>query len=407
MAGSFTNPFKPGAGHMPPYLAGRTHEQDRFRTLLDQPGSITENLILTGLRGVGKTVLLECLRPIAHQKRWLWAGTDMNESASVTEERMAIRLITDLSVITAAHLSRSDVEEPMGFGVPNSFIKRPVSYSDLINVYNDAPGLVIDKLKIVLSLVWKSLEGQVSGIVFAYDEAQMLQDRAKKDEYPLSMILELFQSVQKQGMRFLLVLTGLPTLFPQLVDARTYSERMFHVLFLKQLPENESRSAIETPMKDKDCPLTFSENTIVTIMRLSGGYPYFIQFICKEIFEIAISKYDNGDELVIPENAIVTKLDNDFFAARWDMVTDRERDLLLVTASLPSCDDEFTVNDIVSLSQTRLERPFSASHVNQLLVRMAEKGLIFKNRHGKYSFAVPLMSRFIRRQISAEADWVQ
>ena len=97
----FTNPFRPGAGHMPPYLAGRTHEQDRFRELLRQEQGVLENLVLTGLRGVGKTVLMETLKPIARQSGWLWTGADMSESATVTEERLALRLITDISVITA------------------------------------------------------------------------------------------------------------------------------------------------------------------------------------------------------------------------------------------------------------------------------------------------------------------
>src|SRR5438034_7039277 len=95
------NPFRPGAGHMPPYLAGREHEIKEFRQLLSQE-TILENLILTGLRGLGKTVLLETFKPLAIQHGWLWAGTDLSESTSITEENLAIRLITDLSVVTSS-----------------------------------------------------------------------------------------------------------------------------------------------------------------------------------------------------------------------------------------------------------------------------------------------------------------
>ncbi len=91
----FTNPFRPGAGHMPPYLAGRTSEHEEVRRILDQT-IILENVILTGLRGVGKTVLLETLKPLAREKGWLWAGTDLSESISINEETTALRLITDL-----------------------------------------------------------------------------------------------------------------------------------------------------------------------------------------------------------------------------------------------------------------------------------------------------------------------
>lgn len=395
---AFENPFRPGAGHMPPYLAGRTKEQDRFRHMLTQGETITENLVLTGLRGVGKTVLLETLRPIAREKRWLWTGADMSESATVTEEKLALRLITDVSVITSTLLQHTNVRQPVGFTRSLEAQSAPIGFQELMSTYEQTPGLVVDKLKAVLSFVWSALSQHVNGIVFAYDEAQILSDKAKDGEFPLSMLLELFQALQRQGMKFLLVLTGLPTLFPRLVESRTYSERMFHVMFLAQLSDAESRDAIVRPTLKPGCPFVFDENTVLSIMRLSGGYPYFIQFIGREIFDVCLIKLDTGEPLTIPEDAIVSKLDNDFFAARWERATDRERELLYVASSLPSCDDEFTVSEIVNLSQLRLQKPFSASQTNQMLSRLSDKGLVFKNRHGKYSFAVPLMARFVRRQ---------
>src|SRR5438094_8131271 len=80
----FLNPFKPGAGHMPPYLAGRDRETNEFTKLLAQE-TILSNLVLTGLRGVGKTVLLDSLKPLAIWRKWLWVGIDLAESTSVTE----------------------------------------------------------------------------------------------------------------------------------------------------------------------------------------------------------------------------------------------------------------------------------------------------------------------------------
>src|SRR5258708_40276243 len=93
------NPFRPGAGHMPPYLAGRHAETEEFRRLLEQD-TVLKNLILTGLRGLGKTVLLETFKPMAMSEGWLWAGTDLSESTSISEENMATRLLTDLAVAT-------------------------------------------------------------------------------------------------------------------------------------------------------------------------------------------------------------------------------------------------------------------------------------------------------------------
>src|SRR5580693_5967779 len=108
------NPFKPGAGHMPPYLAGRQDESEEFRRLLDQD-TILENLVLTGLRGLGKTVLLDTFKPTAIQAGWLWAGTDLSESTSISEENMAIRLMTDLAVVTSSIVIGTQPAHQAGF----------------------------------------------------------------------------------------------------------------------------------------------------------------------------------------------------------------------------------------------------------------------------------------------------
>ena len=111
----FPNPFRPGAGHPPPYLAGRETETKEFSALLEQDPILT-NLVLTGLRGVGKTVLLETFKPIALQSGWLWAGTDLSESASVSEDNVAIRLLADLSPLVANVVVAETEERSMGFG---------------------------------------------------------------------------------------------------------------------------------------------------------------------------------------------------------------------------------------------------------------------------------------------------
>ena len=84
----FPNPFRPGAGHSPPYLAGRKRERNEFLRLLGQR-TILENMVLTGLRGVGKTVLLDSFQPLAREKGWLWISADLSESASRSRIRNA------------------------------------------------------------------------------------------------------------------------------------------------------------------------------------------------------------------------------------------------------------------------------------------------------------------------------
>ena len=395
----FTNPFRPGAGHKPPYLAGRAEERHEFLRLLDQE-TILANLILTGLRGAGKTVLLESLKPDAIKKHWLWIGTDLDESASISEDNLAIRLCTDLSLITdSIVISRVQSLKP-GFGSEQKEEETKLTYDRLRALYEATPGLPLDKLKAVVESAWTAISlsapGSVRGMVFAYDEAQNLADHSKKEQFPLSLLLDVFQSLQRKGLPLLLVLTGLPTLFPKLVQARTFTERMFRSLFLERLTDPESREAIKKPIEEAGT-ITLSDESVDTVIELSGGYPYFIQFICREVYDAFIVRWDKGESGSVPVADIVRKLDADFFSGRWTKTTDRQRELLSVIARLENCDDEFTVQEIVEKARELSDKPFGSSHVNQMLSALATQGLVFKNRRGKYLFAVPLLADYIKR----------
>src|SRR5487761_1194879 len=156
MRSRFTNPFRPGAGHMPPYLAGRQIETEEFARLLRQE-TILENLVLTGLRGVGKTVLLETLKPLATDEGWLWIGTDLSESSSVTEVNLSIRLLTDLSVITSTLLAHTEIQKSIGFNPAERQVQYALDFATLSSLFQSTPGLVSDKLKAVLEMVWNAL----------------------------------------------------------------------------------------------------------------------------------------------------------------------------------------------------------------------------------------------------------
>ncbi|MDQ2944983.1 MAG: ATP-binding protein, partial [Acidobacteriota bacterium] len=393
----FKNPYRPGAGHMPPHLAGRGPETKDFIRLLEQE-TILSNVVLTGLRGVGKTVLLETWKPTAMSKKWLWVGTDFSESTSVSEDTLVIRLLTDLSIVTSG-IEIIVPNTKMGLTASATETKERIGFPKLLELYKETPGLTADKLKAMLEFVWKCLQPHgFKGIVFAYDEAQTMSDHAGKDQYPLSMLLDVFQSIQKKDIPFMLVLVGLPTLFPKLVDTRTFSERMFEVITLTKLSPEDSREAIIQPTTRDNCPIQFTQSSVELITTESGGYPYFIQFICRETYDVFLQQVNMGEEVKsLPINEIIRKLDKDFFSGRWGKATDRQRELLSVIAQLDNCDEEFTVQEIVAEAKT-LANPFSSSLVNQMLSTLIVAGLIYKNRHGKYSFAVPLLGQFILRQ---------
>jgi len=399
----FDNPFRPGAGHRPPYLAGRDAELREARKRLKQT-IITENLILTGLRGVGKTVLMEEIKSIAFEEKWLWAGNDLSESASVTENTLVTRILADLALtVSFIEISR---KQNLGFHINENTTVYSLDFPFLLSTYNQTPGLVSDKLKATLNFAWTVLSKHASnarGIVFAYDEAQNLADHSDEKQYPLSLLLEVFQSIQKQNIPFLLLLTGLPTLLPKLVEARTYAERMFRTIFLKNLSKADARDAIEKPVAESE--LKFSSKSVDTVISGSRGYPYFIQFICKETYDVWQQAAFEGKEIPsIALNDILRKLDADFFYGRWANITDKQREILRLIANLDNCDDEFSGHEIVEMSKKQPGKPISSSQVNQILSALLNAGMVYKNRHGKYSLAVPLLSDFIKRQEKTETD---
>jgi hypothetical protein len=394
----FKNPYRPGAGHMPPYLAGRESEYAEFDRLLEQD-QILENLVLTGLRGVGKTVLLETFKPKAIEKGWLWATADLSESASISESALAERLLADLALITSSvTVIDPSLKPAIGFAATPEPKEVPLTHEVLVGIYQRTPGLTADKIKATLEFAWEQLRDRGQHrVIFAYDEAQNLSDHASKDQFPLSVLLDVFQSIQTKGFPFMLVLAGLPTLFPKLVDARTYAERMFRVMTLTRLSDEESREAILKPIEVSDCPVKLATESVELMIYESAGYPYFIQFIGREVYDVFIRQHADEEQKSVPVEAIQRKLDADFFAGRWARITDRQRELLWVVAHLERPDEEFTIQELTEMAKALLPKSFSASHANQMLASLAEKGMIYKNRLGKYSFAVPLLGRFILR----------
>ena len=383
---------------MPPYFAGRESEKQEFTKLLEQT-TILRNMALSGLRGVGKTVLLDVFKPIAQKNGWLWVGNDLSESVSLSEANISTRFLTDLSMLTSSIVINEEKKTDIGFNSMSRSENTYLNFQTLWQVYENTPGLAGDKLKHVFELVWsivKNSDRFKKGIVFAYDEAQNLADHSEKDQFPLSLLLDTFQSIQKKNIPFMLALTGLPTLFPKLVESRTFAERMFMQIMLDKLDKDSVKQAIKKPLENYEINLT--DESIEKIVQISGGYPYFVQFICREVYDLFIQQVWHGSPPSVPVDEILHKLDSDFFSGRWARATDRQRELLAVIAELKNCDEEFSVQEVVAQSKTSLEKPFSSSHANQMLSTLLDSGLVFKNRHGVYSFAIPLLGGFIKRQ---------
>ena len=401
MAKSYKNPYTPGAAHPPPYLAGRNRERDEFRRLLRQD-VVLKNVVLTGVRGVGKTSLLrEFFKPDAIKSGWLWAENDISENVAVGEDKMLTRIFADLGLITGDWIVRRNEMPRIGFNAKPDVTELRADAVFWQNVADNAAGLNSDKLKAVLGLAWRMMQRYAPkkrGIVFAYDEAQNFSDNTPRGQYPLSLLLDVFSSLQRQKIPFMLALTGLPPLHGKLVDSRTFAERMFRVIMLQNLDRQSAADAVLKPLsQDAKNVRDYFGGIHEALYDITSGYPYFIQYWCSRLYDDYHAAPAQSESILV---RIRRHLDEDFYAGRWAGLSDRQRDLLLAAAEAAADGEEFTANDVVQHS-SQFSKPFSASHVNQMLSALAQKGMVFKTRHGKYMFAVPKLDDYIRRQHSA------
>lgn len=431
------NPYRPGAGHSPPFLAGRQREQRHFERILRQDFA-TENILITGLRGFGKTVLLEDLRKMAEDEGWLWVGNDLSESSSLSEERLALRILTDLSHAIGRVLTEGDNTPPPA--ADNSFdhhdpdaydaradygsvepepncqgpsYQEPVhqetsTFDALKSMYECTPGLASDRLKAVLARLGSVVNSShARGIILAYDEAQCLGDHAERNEFPMSMLVETIASLQKQSgiSPCILVLSGLPQVFDSLTSTRTYTERMFHVMHLDRLSRDDSYSALKTPLDQLSPRLNCHEDLIAKVVSLTGGYPYLIQFFGRELVDALVRGGGVLDVDDFPNEDVMERLDAGLFSARWNRTTNRQRAVLRIIAERdPGAERDFSAQEIADLSEKYDDLELGSAQARQVLVSLCDRGLLYRTRHGRYAFTVPMSETMILRRLRLEQD---
>ena len=410
------NPYRPGAGHIPPFLAGRIDEQEFFKRVIRQDNP-TDNILITGLRGFGKTVLLSSLRAAAEQDGWLWVGNDLSESASLTEERLALRILTDLSQAMAnrfasieSGLAGSSVHAPHEADEQRASDEQQL-FETLKGCYETSPGLPSDRLKSVMSRASSmAARARVPGIILAYDEAQCLCDHAERNEFPMSMLLDTVASGQKKAtvVPCLLILCGLPHLLNALTETRTYTERMFHVMRLDRLSRDDTWAALTRPLSRMMPPLYASPKLIAKVVDLTNGYPYFIQFFGKELVEQLLRNGGTLGDDEFPSTETLDHLDSGLFGARWNNTTDKQRNFLRIVASRGQyAAAEFSAQEVSTLSKNYGDSEVSNAQATQLLQALCERGIVYRTRHGFYAFTVPMSDEMILRRLQSEEEVVK
>lgn len=388
------NPYRPGASTPPLFLAGREPQLSRFPKTLRAAPEIPANVRLTGLRGVGKSVLLKEFERLAKDDGWAVLRQQMEPRHNT--ERSLSEFVSGAVALATSRMSRTKkLRQQVTDAVDAGRRLLTVSYEDITFGLAGSSSAELDVGRNLYAAVEASLDTGHAGFALLLDEAQVIRD-ARDGEHPMSMLVAAVNALQEAGLPLALVMCGLPTLRANLQKARTYSERMFRGEQIAELRGNPgpAREAFVRPLTGTG--VTADEDLIDRVLHEVEGYPFFIQLWGAELWEAAA---DAGTDtfsarlLDTVENDIYDRLDEEFYAGRVETLTPAEQDLLLGTAECPY--PPLRTADIQSRSAK------SEGNINVLMGRLAEQGVIYRVQKGVYEYTAPKFHPYLIRRRTA------
>lgn len=380
------NPYTPGAGSRPPALAGRDAELEAFRVLLERlrRGRPEKSMIITGLRGVGKTVLLNTFGSIAEEARFATAFTEITHE---TEFRPLMARLIRRALLTLSPVDRMKERARRAVAVFKAFtLKLPDGPAISIDVEAalgraDSGDLGEDLADLFIE-VGRAAAEHDSGIVLLFDEIQFLS------RVELEALIAALHRTAQQALPFTLVGAGLPQI-PELTGAaKSYSERLFDFPRIGSLPPDAAREALVIPAEEEG--VRYADGAAEEIIQFTEGYPYFLQEFGKHVWNLAEGPTITLRDAQEAKRSVQLQLDENFFRVRVARCTRAELEYLQAMAALG--DGPYRSGDIAS----RLGRP-GPQNVAPLRARLIEKGLIYSPSHGLNEFTVPQFADFMRR----------
>lgn len=382
------NPYRPGVGVRPSYLAGRASAIGRFEAMLRAAPEQQAGMRMTGLRGVGKTVLLDEFEARAVQAGWVTAKLELqprhNTDASI------LRVLADLLDRTRKKHSRVS---RMKAGAERLISGKVALAWDEFSL-EISPGskqeatLTEDLFETAKSAVRQGNQG----LVLLLDEAQLIRDEKQRgSEHPLSLLVAPIVALQREEVPLSVVLCGLPTLVANLQQARSYSERLWRGERIESLPHDEARDALVRPLEGTS--RSIDDAVADAVVEEVEGYPYFIQVWGSELWDAAdlVGAETFTEELLESVRpTIYERLDQDFYEPRIAVLTPAEQELLLVSAQCPY--PPLRSADLGDAS------PKSSGNVNVLMGRLVEAGALYRIRQGIYEYTAPKFREFLHRR---------
>ncbi|HEX4248716.1 MAG TPA: ATP-binding protein [Pseudonocardia sp.] len=390
------NPFAPGAGQRPPELAGRDRELDAFDVVLERVarGRPERSLVLTGLRGVGKTVMLGELRSMALRAGWGAGKVEARPDATLRRPLSAAlhRAVRDLAV---RHRAPDRVEHVLG--VLKAFALRaapaeaklrdrwqPGIDAPLVSGRADSGDMEIDLVELFAEVA--ELAGDVgSGVAVLIDE---MQDLAPDD---VSALCAACHELSQSRAPLVVVGAGLPHLPSVLSASKSYSERLFRYMRIDRLEREDADRALSVPASWEDAK--FEPEALDALFIASGGYPYFIQAYGKAAWDAAATSPITSADVLVAAPEAEAELAVGFFGSRYERATPGEREYLLAMAELAAGKDEPVGTATVAEHLAR--KPSSLSPARDSLLK---KGLVFSAQRGHIAFTVPHFGRYLLGQ---------
>jgi hypothetical protein len=395
------NPYAPGAGQRPPELAGRDEQLGAFDVVLERVarGRPERSLVLTGLRGVGKTVLLNALRSAAVRRRW---GTGKLEARPDQPLRRPLSSALHQAVRELGHPQSDDVDHVLG--VIRAFAQREAGAGaklrDQWNPGIDAPAVRgrADSGDIEIDLVelFTDLGGLAAdvgkGIAVFIDE---MQDLGPDD---VSALCAACHEISQSGLPVIVVGAGLPHLPAVLSASKSYSERLFRYQRIDRLGRAEADRALTAPALDEDA--AYAEDALAAMYAATGGYPYFIQAYGKVVWDLAPRSPITAEDVAVAAPEAESELAVGFFGSRYERATPGEREYLraMADAAVTIAEQgEEALDEIQSVPTADVasvlgKKPQSLSPARDSLLK---KGLIYSGERGRIAFTVPHFGRYL------------
>ncbi|MDE0125967.1 MAG: ATP-binding protein [Bryobacterales bacterium] len=382
------NPYAPGAGMPPPELAGRAQLLARARIALERMRArrAAKSVLLVGLRGVGKTVLLLKISDYARSRGILVTEVEAPESRSLPA-MLAPGL--RLAMIRLARKSRGqDLARRALRGLAGFVGALKVKYQDIeVGLdFEPEPGLADNgdlelDLQALLESVGEACAGAGTGLAMFVDELQYVPEADLA-----ALIVALHRTAQRQ-LPVTLVGAGLPQLRGRMGRAKSYAERLFDFPEMGPLPPEAATVAIIKPAADLG--VEFQKEALDMIVEESEGYPYFLQEWGKHVWDVAERSPVTGQDVLAASVSALAALDESFFMVRFDRLTPSERLYLRAMAELGP--GPHRSGDIAAV----LDRPVTS--LGPVRAKLIFKGMVWSPSHGDTAFTVPRFDGFMRR----------